>query len=113
MIQCRQRAGRRHFAVNATVCSAMSPSVSEAVAALFASLSTARPCDRKANKPPGEALAERARLLGQAGSEPSVDLAAMADVIRLAFPGATPSTSATPNNTTPTNTTVLDEGLSA
>ena len=83
-------------------------------AVVLSQFSTARPCDRKANKPPGQAaLAERARLLGQAGSEPSVDLAAMADVIRLAVPGATPSTSATPNNTTPTNTTVLDEGLSA
>ena len=77
-------------------------------AVVLSQFSTARPCDRKANKPPGEAaLAERARLLGPAGSEPSVDLAAMADVIRLAFPGATPSTSA------PTNATVLDEGLSA
>lgn len=52
--------------------------------------STARPCDRKANKPPGTAaLAERARLLGAPGAEPSVDLAGMAEVIRLAFPGAT------------------------
>ena len=77
-------------------------------AVVLSQFSTARPCDRKANKPPGEAaLAERARLLGPAGSEPSVDLAAMADVIRLAFPGATPSTSA------PTNATVLGEGLSA
>jgi transposase len=50
----------------------------------------ARPCDRKANRPPGpDALAERARLLGPAGVEPSVDLAAMAEVIRLAFPGST------------------------
>jgi len=52
--------------------------------------STARPCDRKANKPPGaEALAERARLMGAGGAEPSVDLAGMAEVIRLAFPGTT------------------------
>jgi len=52
--------------------------------------STARPCDRKANKPPGaEALAERARLMGAPGAEPSVDLAGMAEVIRLAFPGTT------------------------
>lgn len=52
--------------------------------------STARPCDRKANKPPGTAaLTERARLLGAGGAEPSVDLAGMAEVIRLAFPGAT------------------------
>jgi transposase len=52
--------------------------------------STARPCDRKANKPPGnEALAERARLLGAGGAEPTVDLDRMAEMIRLAFPGAT------------------------
>jgi hypothetical protein len=52
--------------------------------------STARPCDRKANKPPGtEALAERAKLLGAGAAEPSVDLAGMAEVIRLAFPGTT------------------------
>jgi transposase len=51
---------------------------------------TARPCDRKANRSPGPAaLAERARLLGDAGSEPSVDLEAIAEVIRLAFPGST------------------------
>lgn len=52
--------------------------------------STARPCDRKANRPPGQAaLAERARLLGTGGAEPKVDLAEMAEVIRLAFPGST------------------------
>jgi transposase len=52
--------------------------------------STARPCDRKANKPPGTAaLAERARLLGAGGAEPSVDLAGLAEVIRLAFPAST------------------------
>ncbi|MGH9157629.1 MAG: Mu transposase domain-containing protein [Acidimicrobiales bacterium] len=51
---------------------------------------TARPCDRKANRPPGQAaLAERARLLGAAGADPAVDLEGMAEVIRLAFPGAT------------------------
>jgi hypothetical protein len=51
---------------------------------------TARPCDRKANRRPGvAALAERARLLGPAGAEPTVDLEQMAEVIRLAFPGAT------------------------
>ena len=72
-------------------------------AVVLSQFSTARPCDRKANKPPGDAaLVERARLLGHAGSEPSVDLAGMADVIRLAFPGATPPTNATVN-----------EGLSA
>jgi len=52
--------------------------------------STARPCDRKENRPPGSAaLAERAKLLGAAGVEPSVDLAELAEVIRLAFPGTT------------------------
>jgi transposase len=57
--------------------------------------STERPCDRKANKPPGEAArAERARLLQgsgdeRSGNEPSVDLDAMAEIIALAFPGAT------------------------
>ena len=51
---------------------------------------TARPCDRKANVPPGAAaLAERAKLLGPAGAEPTVDLDQMAEVIRLAFPGVT------------------------
>jgi transposase len=51
---------------------------------------TARPCDRKANRPPGQAaLAERARLLGAGGAEPRVDLEEMAEVIRLAFPGST------------------------
>jgi len=59
-------------------------------AVVLAQFSTARPCDRKANKPPGAAaLAERARLMGAQGTEPSVDLAGMAEVIRLAFPGST------------------------
>jgi transposase len=57
---------------------------------ILGQFSTARPCDRKANRPPGPAaLSERARLLGQAGSEPNVDLEAVAEVIRLAFPGST------------------------
>lgn len=57
---------------------------------VLAQFTTARPCDRKANRPPGAtALAERANLLGPAGAEPSVDLEQMAEVIRLAFPGAT------------------------
>jgi len=52
--------------------------------------STERPCDRKANRPPGvAALAERARLMGPGGAEPTVDLEQMAEVIRLAFPGST------------------------
>ena len=58
-------------------------------AVVLGQFTTARPCDRKANKPPGEAaLAERARLLGTGGdAEPSVDLEAMAEIIALAFPG--------------------------
>lgn len=48
----------------------------------------ARPCDRKANRPPGSAaLAERAKLVGPAGAEPAVDLDQMAEIVRLAFPG--------------------------
>jgi transposase len=51
--------------------------------------STARPCDRKANRPPGPgARAERGRLLGDIAAEPTVDLDAVAEVIRLAFPGS-------------------------
>jgi transposase len=43
--------------------------------AVLSSFTTARPCDKKANRPPGqEALAEAARLLGPFGAEPSVDL---------------------------------------
>ncbi|HZT66313.1 MAG TPA: hypothetical protein VFA11_11045 [Acidimicrobiales bacterium] len=50
---------------------------------------TARPCDPKANRPPGAAaLAERARLLGDTGADPTVDLDDMAKVIHAAFPGA-------------------------
>ena len=52
--------------------------------------STARPCDRKANKPPGaDALAERAKIMGEKGATPAVDLEEMAEIIALAFPGAT------------------------
>jgi hypothetical protein len=59
-------------------------------AAVLSQFSSQRPCDRKANKPPGQAaLKERARLLGRAGEEPSVDLDEIANVIALAFPGAT------------------------
>jgi hypothetical protein len=58
-------------------------------AAVLSQFSTARPCDRKANKPPGDAALEaRAKLLGASGAEPTVDLEAMAEVILLAFPGA-------------------------
>ncbi|GAC1534776.1 MAG: DDE-type integrase/transposase/recombinase [Marmoricola sp.] len=56
-------------------------------AVVLAQFSTARPCDRKANRPPGAAaLVERARLLGPAGVEPTVDLDCVAEVIALAFP---------------------------
>ena len=56
-------------------------------AVVLSQFTTARPCDRKANRPPGAlALAERARLLGSAGVEPTVDLDELAEVIRLAFP---------------------------
>ena len=59
-------------------------------AVVLSQFSTDRPCDRKANKPPGEAAqAERARLLQGSGTEPSVDPDAMAEIIALAFPGAT------------------------
>jgi hypothetical protein len=44
-------------------------------AAVLSSFTTVRPCDKKANRPPGhEALAEAARLLGPIGAEPIVDL---------------------------------------
>jgi hypothetical protein len=44
-------------------------------AAVLSSFTTARPCDTKANRPPGDAaLAEAARLLGPIGVEPRVDL---------------------------------------
>jgi len=61
-------------------------------AAVLSQFSTARPCDRKANKPPGDAALEaRAKLLGAQGAEPTVDLEAMAEVILLAFPAARPA----------------------
>ena len=44
-------------------------------AAVLDAFTTARPCDKKANRPPGrEALEEAARLLGPIGREPVVDL---------------------------------------
>ncbi|MGC8626903.1 MAG: Mu transposase domain-containing protein [Acidimicrobiales bacterium] len=43
--------------------------------AALSQFSTKRPCDKKENRPPGpQALAERAKLLGPAGTEPAVDL---------------------------------------
>jgi transposase len=65
-------------------------------AVVLSQFSTERPCDRKANKPPGQAaLAERARLLGGSSTEPTVDLDAMAEIIALAFPGASEVTEET------------------
>jgi hypothetical protein len=59
-------------------------------ALVLSQFTTARRCDRKANKPPGAAaLAERARLLGPGGGEPTVDLDGLAEVISLAFPAPT------------------------
>jgi hypothetical protein len=56
-------------------------------AVVLSQFSAARPCDRKANRPPGQAaLTERAALLGPEGLEPAVDLEQLAEVIRLAFP---------------------------
>ena len=66
---------------------------------VLAQFSTDRPCDRKANKPPGEAaLIERARLLGSAGVDPVVDLDAMADMIRDAFGDTTTTVTGTATN---------------
>ena len=57
---------------------------------VLSQFSAARPCDRKANRPPGHAaLTERAALLGTEGSDPAVDLEQLAEVVRLAFPPAT------------------------
>jgi transposase len=49
---------------------------------ILSSFTTARPCDTKANRPPGpDSLAEAARLLGTEGHEVTVDLQAYADLI--------------------------------
>lgn len=49
---------------------------------VLSAFTTARPCDTKANRPPGpEALAEAARLLGRAGADVVVDLAAYQAVV--------------------------------
>lgn len=51
---------------------------------VLAAFTTARPCDRKANRPPGkEALAEAARLLGADAREVSVDLARYAELVEV------------------------------
>ncbi len=53
-------------------------------AAVLAAFTTARPCDRKANRPPGAAaLAEAARLLGPEGSDVVVDLAYYAELVEV------------------------------
>jgi transposase len=50
--------------------------------AVLSAFTTARPCDRKANRPPGSAaLAEAARLLGPEGGDVVVDLARYAELI--------------------------------
>lgn len=49
---------------------------------VLSAFSTARPCDMKANRPPGpDALAEAARLMGRAGADVVVDLAAYQSVV--------------------------------
>jgi hypothetical protein len=51
-------------------------------AVVLSSFTTERPCDRKANRPPGpEALAEAARLLGPEGRDVVVDLDRYAELI--------------------------------
>ncbi len=48
---------------------------------VLGAFTTARPCARKANHPPGPAaLAAAARLLGRAGGEPTVDLGRYAEL---------------------------------
>jgi hypothetical protein len=50
--------------------------------AVLAAFTTARPCDRKANRPPGPvALAEAARLLGIEGREVTVDLGVYGELV--------------------------------
>ena len=50
--------------------------------AVLSAFTTARPCDRKANRPPGAAaLAEAARLLGPEGGDVVVDLARYAELV--------------------------------
>jgi hypothetical protein len=52
-------------------------------AAVLSAFTTDRPCDKKANRPPGRAaLEEAARLLGPIGREPVVDLSVYDEVAR-------------------------------
>jgi transposase len=49
--------------------------------AVLSAFTTARPCDKKANRPPGDAvLREAAKLLGAHGREPTVDLSVYAEI---------------------------------
>jgi transposase len=49
--------------------------------AVLSAFTTARPCDKKANRPPGAvALAEAAKLLGPGGHTPTVDLEVYAEI---------------------------------
>jgi hypothetical protein len=48
---------------------------------VLSAFTTARPCDRKANRPPGaDAVAAAAKLLGAEGRPVVVDLAAYAEL---------------------------------
>jgi hypothetical protein len=48
---------------------------------VLSAFTTARPCDKKANRPPGAvALAEAAKLLGPGGHTPTVDLEVYAEI---------------------------------
>jgi hypothetical protein len=50
--------------------------------AVLSAFTTARPCDRKSNRPPGpEALTEAARLLGPEGRDVVVDLDRYAELV--------------------------------
>jgi hypothetical protein len=52
--------------------------------AVLAAFSTDRPCDRKANRPPGAAaLAEASRLLGSEGRDVVVDLGRYAEWVEV------------------------------
>jgi hypothetical protein len=52
--------------------------------AVLASFTTARPCDRKGNHPPGPAaLAAAARLRGHEPREVTVDLARYAELVKV------------------------------
>ena len=49
---------------------------------VLSAFTTARPCDKKANRPPGrEALEEKARLPGPIGRQPVVDLSVYGEIV--------------------------------